>query len=64
MTPLVERGATFSSGGRPCLTSGTSTSSGCGAAVLVTGTAPALLDLRLGRIRESASAPVERVTRP
>jgi Flp pilus assembly protein TadG len=32
--------------------------------VTVTGRAPALLDLPLGRIQESASAPVERVTRP
>lgn len=32
--------------------------------VTVTGNAPSLLDLPLGRIRESASAPVERVTRP
>jgi Flp pilus assembly protein TadG len=32
--------------------------------VTVAGTAPSLLDLPLGRIHESASAPVERVTRP
>lgn len=32
--------------------------------VTVTGKAPTLLDLPLGRIRETASAPVERVTRP
>ena len=32
--------------------------------VTVTGNAPTLLDLPLGRIQETASAPVERVTRP
>lgn len=32
--------------------------------VTVTGKAPSLLDLPLGRIAETASAPVERVTRP
>ena len=32
--------------------------------VTVTGNAPSLLDLPLGRIAETASAPVERVTRP
>ncbi len=32
--------------------------------VTVTGSAPTLLDLPLGRIQETASAPVERVTRP
>lgn len=32
--------------------------------VTVTGTAPAILDLGLGRITETASAPVERVTTP
>ena len=34
------------------------------AEVAVTGSAPSLLDLPLGRIHETASAPVERVTRP
>ena len=34
------------------------------AGVLVAGNAPTLLDLPLGRIHETASAPVERVTRP
>ena len=34
------------------------------AEVAVAGSAPSLLDLPLGRIRETASAPVERVTRP
>lgn len=33
-------------------------------AVTVSGTAPTLLDLPLGHIRETAHAPVERVTRP
>ena len=32
--------------------------------VTLTGTAPTLLDLPLGRIHETASAPMERVTRP
>jgi Flp pilus assembly protein TadG len=32
--------------------------------VTVTGTAPTLLDLPFGTIHETASAPVERVTRP
>lgn len=32
--------------------------------VTVVGTAPSLLDLPLGHIQETASAPVERVTRP
>lgn len=32
--------------------------------VSVAGTAPTILDLPLGRIHETASAPVERVTRP
>jgi Flp pilus assembly protein TadG len=32
--------------------------------VSVTGRAPSLLDLPLGQIRETASAPVERVSRP
>lgn len=32
--------------------------------VTVTGTAPSLLDLGFGRIQETASAPLERVTRP
>jgi len=34
------------------------------AEVSVAGNAPSLLDLPLGRIHETASAPVERVTRP
>ena len=34
------------------------------AEVAVAGNAPSLLDLPLGRIHETASAPVERVTRP
>src|SRR6478672_741442 len=34
------------------------------AEVAVTGSAPSLFDLPLGRIHETASAPVERVTRP
>jgi Flp pilus assembly protein TadG len=33
-------------------------------AVTVSGTAPTLLDLPLGRISETAAAPVERVTQP
>lgn len=32
--------------------------------VTVAGTAPTMLDLPLGRISETASAPIERVTRP
>ena len=38
-------------------------SGGTTVAVTVAGTAPTLLDLPLGRIHETASAPVERVTR-
>lgn len=47
--------------------SGVDVSVSSGAAVVdvtVSGTAPTLLDLPLGRIHETASAPVERVTRP
>lgn len=32
--------------------------------VTVAGTAPSILDLGLGRVRETASAPIERVTTP
>lgn len=51
------------SGGLSSVEVGVSTG-GTSVNVTVTGTAPTLLDLPLGRIHESAAAPVERVTRP
>jgi Flp pilus assembly protein TadG len=72
----IARGTSGSAGEAESLSAGIARSGGLsqvqvgvtrGAAtveVTVTGTTPFILDLPLGRISESAAAPVERVTRP